>query len=161
MSADPRHSREGGNPVISAAPGATSLGPRLRGDDIVVFDGVCHLCSGWVQFLLRHDKARRYSFASMQGSMGQRLLRDHGIDPDDPSSFLLLRDGRAETDSGAVISVVTGLGGAWRLAGVLRLVPAALRDPAYRWIARHRYRLLGKRSTCYLPAPADAERFLD
>ena len=128
--------------------------------DVVVFDGVCHLCSGWVQFLLRHDRTRRYVFAPMQGDTGQRLMREHGIDPNDPSSFLLVRDGRAQTDSGAVIGVVTGLGGAWKLAGILRAVPRALRDPVYRWIARHRYRLLGKRATCYLPSPADAARFL-
>jgi predicted DCC family thiol-disulfide oxidoreductase YuxK len=128
--------------------------------DVVVFDGVCHLCSGWVRFLLKHDKARRYSFASMQGQAGQHLLRAHGIDPADPSSFLLIRDGAAQTDSGAVISVLTGLGGAWKLAGVLRVVPRAVRDPAYRWVARHRYRLLGKRAACWLPAPEDAGRFL-
>jgi predicted DCC family thiol-disulfide oxidoreductase YuxK len=128
---------------------------------VVVFDGVCHLCSGWVQFLLRHDQARRYSFAPMQGEHGQRLLREHGIDPADPSSFLLLRDGVAQTDSGAVISVLTGLGGAWRAVGVLRVIPRAVRDPVYRWIARHRYRLLGKRATCFLPAPEDTARFLD
>lgn len=126
-----------------------------------MFDGICHLCSGWVRFLLRHDRARRYRFASMQGDAGKRLLREHGIDPDDPSSFLLLREGRAETDSGAVIGVVTGLGGAWRAVGILRFVPRWLRDPAYRWIARHRYRLLGRRATCFLPPAAEASRFLE
>lgn len=131
------------------------------GRDIVVFDGVCHLCSGWVQFLLRHDAARRNSFASMQGDTGQRLMREHGIDPADPSSFLLVRDGRAQTDSDAVISVVTGLGGAWELANVLRAIPRALRDPVYRWIARHRYRVFGKRATCYLPTADTAARFHD
>jgi predicted DCC family thiol-disulfide oxidoreductase YuxK len=155
-----RHSRESGNPATFATPEATSRGSRFRGNDVVVFDGVCHLCSGWVQFLLRHDKAQRYSFAAMQGEAGQRLLREHGIDPSDPSSFLLLRDGVAETDSDAVISVVTGLGSGWRAAGVLRVMPRVVRDPLYRWIARNRYRLLGKRATCYLPTPEDSARFL-
>lgn len=132
-----------------------------RGRDIVVFDGVCHLCSGWVQFLLKRDKAQRYAFASMQGEAGQRLMREQGIDPDDPSSFLLVRDGRAQIDSGAVISVVTGLGGAWKLVGVMRAIPRGLRDPFYRFIARHRYRVLGKRSTCFLPTPEQAGRFHD
>ena len=157
---DARHSRERGNPGAEHHD-VSHLGSRLRGSDVVVFDGICHLCSGWVQFLLRHDRARRYSFAAMQGAAGRQLMREHGIDPADPSSFLLVREGRAETDSGAVISVVTGLGGVWRSAALLRLVPKALRDPAYRWIARHRYRLLGRRAACYLPAPADAARFLD
>jgi hypothetical protein len=38
--------------------------------------------------------------------------------------------------------------------------PGIVRDPLYRWIARNRYRLLGKRTTCYLPAPEDSGRFL-
>ena len=128
--------------------------------DIVVFDGVCHLCSGWVQFLLRHDRARRYAFAPMQGAAGQRLMREHGLDPEDPSSFLLLRGGKAETDSGAVIRVVTGLGGWWRAAAVFALIPAFVRDPVYRWVARNRYRVLGRRAECYLPAEGEVGRFL-
>jgi len=129
--------------------------------DIVVFDGVCHLCSGWVRFLLRYDRAARYRFATMQSESGQRLLREHGIDPTDPSSFLLLRDGRARTESDAVVAVLAGLGGAWKLAGVLRVLPRAVRDPAYRWIARNRYRIFGRRTTCLLPTPDQATRFLD
>ena len=88
-------------------------------------------------------------------------MREHGIDPSDPASFLLVRDSVAQTDSSAVISVLTGLGGPWRAAGVLRLVPKAVRDPLYRFIARHRYRLLGRRASCFLPEPGDQGRFLE
>ncbi len=129
-------------------------------DAIIVFDGVCHLCSAWVRFLLRFDRRAIYRFASMQSASGRRLLAEHGIDPDDPSTFLLLRDGVAQTDSSAVISVLTGLGWPWKIFGALRIVPRALRDPVYRWIARNRYRLLGKRSSCYLPSDAERARFL-
>lgn len=128
---------------------------------IVVFDGICHLCNGWVQFLLRVDRRGLYRFASMQSETGRGLLRAHGLDPDDPSSFLLLREGRARTDSDAILDVLTGLGGPWRAFGVLRAVPRALRDPAYRFIARHRYRLFGKRDVCMMPTPETAARFVD
>ncbi len=131
------------------------------GGAIVVFDGVCHLCNGWVRFLLRFDARGVYRFASMQSETGRRLLRDHGLDPDDPSSFLLLREGRARTDSDAILDVLTGLGGAWRGFGVLRLVPRVLRDPAYRFIARNRYRLFGRREVCMMPTPESAGRFVD
>ncbi|WP_306582363.1 thiol-disulfide oxidoreductase DCC family protein [Dokdonella sp.] len=131
------------------------------GGAIIVFDGVCHLCNGWVHFLLRHDRRGVYRFASMQSEVGCRLLRDHGLDPADPSSFLLLRAGRARTDSDAIIDVLTGLGGPWRLFGALRLMPRVLRDPLYRGIARNRYRRFGKREFCMMPAPEVAARFLD
>src|SRR5688572_7685503 len=90
---------------------------------IVVFDGICHLCSAWVQFLLRRDHRARYRFASMQSDTGRALLRTHGLDPDAPFSMLLLEGERARTDSDAILAVVAGLGGAWRAVSVLRLLP--------------------------------------
>jgi predicted DCC family thiol-disulfide oxidoreductase YuxK len=128
---------------------------------IVVFDGVCHLCSGWVQFLLRRVRAGRFRFASMQSERGRRLLAANGIDPDDPVSFLLLDAGTARTDSDAILRVLELLGGPWRFARVLRVVPRAVRDPLYRAIARHRYRLFGRRALCWMPSPETAARFLD
>ncbi|MGE8227690.1 MAG: thiol-disulfide oxidoreductase DCC family protein, partial [Stenotrophomonas sp.] len=82
---------------------------------VIVFDGVCALCSRWVRFLLRFDRAGRYRFAAMQGGQGRALLAAHGLDPDDPLSFLLVAEGVAYTDTDAILRVVTGLGGAWRL----------------------------------------------
>lgn len=127
---------------------------------IVVFDGACALCSGWVGFLLRHDRARRFRFAAMQGDTGRRLLAAHGLDPDDPMSFLLLDAAGATTDSDAIIAVLARLGGAWRIARALSVVPRGLRDPLYRWLARNRYRWFGRKDACYLPTEADRDRFL-
>jgi predicted DCC family thiol-disulfide oxidoreductase YuxK len=129
---------------------------------VIVFDGVCLLCNRWVDFLLRHDTASRYRFAAMQGEHGRRLLREHDLSPDDPLSFLLVQDGRGYIDTDAIIRVLQGLGRGWKAAGgALRLVPRLLRDPAYRWVARHRYRLFGRRDVCRLPDRALAWRFLD
>ncbi|WP_158880610.1 thiol-disulfide oxidoreductase DCC family protein [Rhodanobacter sp. L36] len=129
---------------------------------VIVFDGVCLLCSRWVDFILRHDHAHRYQLAAMQGRHGSRLLGEHGLSPDDPASFLLVQDGRGYTDTDAIIRVLRGLGGRWMfLGGLLRVVPAFLRDPAYRWIARYRYRLFGRREQCRLPDAAHVTRFLD
>jgi predicted DCC family thiol-disulfide oxidoreductase YuxK len=132
----------------------------MSSEAIIVFDGVCHLCSAWVRFLLRFDRRGTYKFASMQSESGRRLMAEQEIDPDDPSTFLLLRDGVAQTDSSAVISVLTGLGGLWKIFGALCIVPRVLRDPVYRWIARNRYRLLGKREQCLMPQEGQRARFL-
>ena len=122
---------------------------------------MCALCSRWVRFLLRFDTRGRYRFAAMQGAQGRALLQAHGLDPEDPTSFLLLDAGRAWTDTDAIIRVLPGLGGAWRLLGVLRWVPRGLRDHAYRALARNRYRWFGRHDTCFLPTPEQAVRFLD
>jgi predicted DCC family thiol-disulfide oxidoreductase YuxK len=129
---------------------------------VVVFDGVCLLCNRWVDFLLRHDRAGRYRLAAMQGHHGRRLLQAHGLSADDPSSFLLVQDGIGFTDTEAIIRVLSGLGRRWRMLGwMIGVVPRFIRHPAYRWIARLRYRLFGRRSQCRMPDPAHADRFLD
>lgn len=132
----------------------------MSGERIIVFDGVCVLCSGWVHFLLRFDRRGIYRFAAMQSESGKALLAANGLDPDDPVSFLLVTPERAWTDSDAIVRVLVGLGGAWRIAHVLRVLPRAVRDPIYRYIARHRYRWFGLRDACLMPTPEHAGRFL-
>jgi predicted DCC family thiol-disulfide oxidoreductase YuxK len=130
-------------------------------DSILVFDGVCVLCSRWVEFVLRHDRHALYKFAAMQTPTGRKILVDHGIDPDDPVSFLLLERGRGYTDTDGIVRVLRSFGGAWRgLAALIRIVPGFLRDPLYRWLARNRYRLFGRHDSCMIPRPQIADRFL-
>ena len=128
---------------------------------ILVFDGECLLCTGWVKLLLRSDKKQRFRFATVQSATGQKLLEQHGIDPADPESFLLISGERHYRDSGAVLRVAHQLGWPWRLAWLLWIIPAPLRDAAYRLVARNRYRIFGKRDSCYVPGEQDKARFLD
>lgn len=101
------------------------------------------------------------SLCSDAGERGSALLRAHGLDPQDPASFLLLDAQGAWTDTDAILRVLAGLGGAWRLSGVMRMVPRRWRDAAYRALARNRYRWFGRHDACHLPAPEQAARFLD
>jgi predicted DCC family thiol-disulfide oxidoreductase YuxK len=127
---------------------------------VIVFDAMCVLCSANARFILRHDRHGRFRLASMQGAAGAELYRRFGIDPTDPDSLILVEGARALRDSDAVLAIYAGLGGVWRAAGLLRAIPRALRDPAYRWIARNRYRLFGRRQACWVPEPAWADRIL-
>ena len=137
------------------------MSSELQGSGaVIVFDGVCVLCNGWVRFLLRHDVRGRYRFAAMQGETGRALLFAHGLDADDPASFLLVEDGIAWTDTDAMTGVLSGLGGAWRLATLLRVLPRGMRDRLYRWFARNRYRVFGRYDACALPPPGQMARFL-
>ncbi len=132
---------------------------------VIVFDGVCVLCNGWVRFLLRHDRRERYRFAAMQGDSGRALLAANGLDPNDPVSFLLVEydigaSPRVSTDTDAIRRVLMGLGGVWRIAGLSALLPRRVRDPLYRMIARNRYRWFGRHDACPVPDPMQAHRFV-
>lgn len=128
---------------------------------IVVFDAQCLLCSRSVQFLLRHDKKGVFQFASIQGKTGAALLTNAGLSVDGLQTMLLCDDGRVWEQSAALLRVLHGLGWPWRFAWVAWLVPAPLRDGAYRVVARNRYRLFGRAETCLIPPENAAARFLD
>ncbi|MEO9080426.1 MAG: thiol-disulfide oxidoreductase DCC family protein [Rhodanobacter sp.] len=129
---------------------------------VIVFDGVCLLCSRWVRFLLKHDKQARYRFASMQSASGRSLLLAHGLDSDSPQSFLLVEDAQGHTDSDAIARVLLCLPRRrWRCLGhAIRGVPRGLRDPVYRFVARHRYRIFGRSRSCFVPTAEQRARFM-
>lgn len=118
---------------------------------IIVFDGICHVCSGWVRFLQRHRIDPPFQLIPMQSVAGRALLVEHGIDPDDPATFLVLDQGQQWTQSDAAIHVIAALGGLWRLGETARFVPRRWRDALYQLLARNRYRWFGRRSACYFP----------
>jgi predicted DCC family thiol-disulfide oxidoreductase YuxK len=132
----------------------------MNGGPVVVFDGICPLCSANARFILRRDRRRHFRLASMQSEAGQALYRRFGIDPADPETLIVVDGDRAIRDTDAILAIWSGLGWPWRAAAALRIVPAALRDPLYRWVARNRYRLFGRRETCWLPGPELADRLL-
>ncbi len=142
--------------------------PRLRkerpvdngGGPIILFDAKCVLCSANAQFVLRRDKVGHFRLTTMQGDIGAEIYRRHGVDPRDPTSMLVVEGDRVRKDSDAVLSIYEGLGLPWRLLGVLRIVPAFFRDPVYRCVARNRYRLFGKRETCWVAPPEYRNRLL-
>jgi predicted DCC family thiol-disulfide oxidoreductase YuxK len=127
---------------------------------VILFDAECVLCSRNAQFVLRHDKAGFFRLAAMQGEVGAALYRRNGMDPSDPSSILVIDGAKVRSDSDAVLYIYESLGFPWRLASILRVVPAAIRDPLYRLVARHRYRLFGKRQSCWVAPFEHRDRLL-
>lgn len=118
---------------------------------VIVFDGICHVCSGWVRFLKRHRIDPPFELIPMQTVAGQALLLEYGIDPNDPATFLVLDQGQPLTQSDAAIHVIAALGGFWRVIQAARFVPRPWRDVLYQLLARNRYRWFGRRTSCYLP----------
>ena len=127
---------------------------------VIVFDAQCVLCSANARFILKHDRRGRFRLASMQGQAGAALYRRFGIDPANPETLMLVDGDRALRNSDAVLAIYAGLGWPWRLAGIARVVPRRLRDRLYLWVARHRYRLFGRRESCWVPSPDLADRIL-
>ena len=127
---------------------------------IIVFDAQCVLCSANARFILKHDRRAHFRLASMQGLAGAALYRRFGIDPAAPETLILVDGDRALRNSDAVLAIYARLGWPWRLAGIARLVPRRLRDALYLWVARHRYRLFGRRESCWVPTADLADRML-
>ncbi|HUL07145.1 MAG TPA: thiol-disulfide oxidoreductase DCC family protein [Candidatus Acidoferrum sp.] len=128
---------------------------------VILFDGVCHLCSGWVQFAIARDPAADLRFAPIQAAHGQDFLRRRGLPLDRFETFYLIDGGAVFEKSTAVLRMVGYLRWPWPLLKVLRIVPRPLRDWLYDRVARNRYRWFGRRETCLVPAPEIARRFLD
>jgi predicted DCC family thiol-disulfide oxidoreductase YuxK len=128
---------------------------------IVVFDAQCLLCSRWVKFLLKFDRRGVFRFASIQGEAGQALLAEAGLRADGLQTLLLVDGKRTWQHTAAILRVLNALGWPWRAAWLGWLLPAPIRDAAYRLVARNRYLLFGRSETCLMP-PADySQRFLD
>jgi predicted DCC family thiol-disulfide oxidoreductase YuxK len=149
----------GGTPVLHlkrvAMPDSTN--------PVLLYDGVCGLCSRLVQFVLKHDRRARFCFASLQSAYAAAILQHHGIDSDDLDTVYFVAPGQPPAArSDAVISILRELGGFWKtIAAALRILPKWLRDWGYGVVARHRYRVFGRYESCLLPEKKYRDRFLD
>jgi predicted DCC family thiol-disulfide oxidoreductase YuxK len=124
---------------------------------VILFDGVCNLCTGSVRFVIERDSRKRFRFASLQSPVAERLLGRR----EDLESVVLVQHGKTYRKSGAALRIARRLDGLWPALSVLLLIPRPLRDAVYDWIGRRRYRLFGKREACWVPRPELADRFLD
>ena len=145
----------------AAAVAPNPLGPTLPEHPIILFDGVCNLCAWSVRFIIERDPGGHFHFASLQSDFGRALMVAHGLDPDELNSFILVEGGRAYTASDAALRVARRLPWPWCWCFVFIALPRFLRDPAYRFIARNRYRWFGKSDSCLIPTPELKHRFRD
>lgn len=127
---------------------------------ILLFDGVCNLCSGAVQFIIEHDTAAQFRFASLQSPFAQALLVQYHLADKKMDSVILIYQGKAYLYADAPLQVAMLLGGWWKLAYVFKIIPSTLRNVIYKWIARNRYAWFGKKTACWIPTPSLKARFL-
>jgi predicted DCC family thiol-disulfide oxidoreductase YuxK len=145
---------------------ATQPASAWEGAHLVLYDGVCGLCSSLLQFLLTHDRRGVFAFASLQSATGRAVVEGLGGDPSDLTSFYVLpnyrtRHSRIFARSKAALFVAGELGWPWKAAVIARVLPSALSDRAYSVIARNRYRVFGRFEQCLPPRKEFRGRFVE
>ncbi|MBI5471958.1 MAG: thiol-disulfide oxidoreductase DCC family protein [Ignavibacteriae bacterium] len=127
---------------------------------IILFDGICNLCTGTVQFIVKRDRSRAFLFASLQSAAGREMLKQYDREDEGVTSFLLLEHGILYTRSTAALRVARNLSGGWKLLYAFIIIPKSVRDALYDWIARNRYHWFGRKEVCWVPSREMQERFM-
>ncbi len=127
---------------------------------IILFDGLCNLCNGSVNFIIKRNKLGIFKFASLQSEIGQSLLKQLCIANETIDSIVYINDDRYFLRSAAVLNVLKDLGGKWKLLYIFIITPKFLRDLIYNAIAKSRYKVFGKRESCMVPSENIRNRFL-
>ncbi|MDH3830967.1 MAG: DCC1-like thiol-disulfide oxidoreductase family protein [Gammaproteobacteria bacterium] len=133
----------------------------MNDDPIILFDGVCHLCVGSVQFVIKRDPHKRFRFARLQSKVAQQILSEQAAGDTGLDSVILIYKGRLHRKSRAVLHIALLLQRAWPVMGIFLLVPRFIADPVYDYVGRHRYQWFGKKESCWLPESGQRLRFLD
>lgn len=128
-------------------------------ESIVLFDGVCNLCSSVVQFIIANDSQKIFRFASQQSEFGQKLLEVHKLPAMD--TVVLISGSSIYIRSDAVLEIAARLPAKWSWLSGFRIIPRVVRDAVYKLIGKYRYNIFGKRDSCWLPTPELRARFLD
>ena len=132
---------------------------KIKGD-IIFYDGYCVICSRFIRQLIKLDKNRKYSFASISSSLSEKFLSSK-IDKEQVRKLIILYSGdKVYKKSDAVIKIFTGFGGGFVLFNLLRVFPKILRDFVYDVFASYRYRLFGKLKQCDIPSKEIVDRFI-
>ena len=128
---------------------------------ILIFDGMCVLCSGGVQFMMRHDRSGTCSFATIQHPVPQALYQHYGLDATRFTTFMVLADGIPHTKWRGLLAAAKLMGGVWKVLGFVGgLLPSALGDLIYDVVQNNRLQWFGSRTSCYMPSQAERTRFL-
>ena len=137
------------------------MSEQFTQNSIVLFDGVCNLCNGAVQFIIKHDPQNNFQFAALQSDAGQKLLKEFSLPLEVFNSFVLIENNKAYTKSDAALKVARRLKGPVRLLYGFIIVPVFIRNAVYRFIAANRYKWFGKKESCMIPTPALRAKFLN
>ena len=127
---------------------------------IILFDGVCNLCNGAVNFVIKRDPRNVFKFTPLQEKQGVLLLKKHAVDSRKLDSIVLIENGNVYIKSSAALRIARKMSNLWPLFFVLLIIPSFIRDGVYDFIAKNRYKWFGKKEQCMIPTPGMKEKFL-
>jgi predicted DCC family thiol-disulfide oxidoreductase YuxK len=133
---------------------------KKKSDLVLLFDGVCNLCNGLVQFVIKRDPAAKIRFAALQSMQGRTFMKKLKLPVQELETLVLVKDGKALTKSGGALTLLRELGGFWSLFYVFMVIPRPIRDWVYDLIAKSRYSIFGRTEACMIPTPDLKSRFL-
>lgn len=132
-----------------------------EGKKIILFDGVCNLCNGVIQFVIKRDKKDIFRYAALQSELGEQLTKERGIDTSKVDSFVLIEPGTAYfIKSDAALEIAGDLKGLWPVFTIFKWVPTSIRNVVYDFVARNRYKWFGRKDQCMIPTPELQAKFL-
>lgn len=127
---------------------------------IILFDGVCNLCNGAVNFIIDRDPEAYFRMAALQSTIGQEILQKHSLNTQYFDTIVLVEGENIYSHSTAALRIARKLSGAWPLFYAFIVIPSPLRNVIYNWISRNRYRWFGKQDVCRIPTPELQRHFL-
>ena len=127
---------------------------------ILLFDGHCNFCNGWVRLIVRRDTAKKILFAPLQSPVGRKMLEEHKIDVNYTDSLVFFEEEIFSINSTAALRIYSYLDGWERHIKILIVLPRTLRDAVYSFFAKYRYKWFGRREQCMVPTTELRERFL-
>lgn len=130
----------------------------MNKNPLVLFDGVCNLCNGTVDFILKRDRKKQFRFVALQSEAGEKIRKKFRF-PEEIDSVILIHKEKVFYESDAALEIARLLPAPWKWAVFFRIVPCSWRNALYRWIARNRYRLFGKKKECRIPTPEERKFF--
>ncbi|QAA83161.1 thiol-disulfide oxidoreductase DCC family protein [Aequorivita sp. H23M31] len=127
---------------------------------IILFDGVCNLCNGAINFVIKRDKRNVFKFATLQSEIGKKLLSEFNVDTMNIDSMILIDGNNFYIKSSAALRIAKYLTGGYPLLSGFFIFPRFIRNAAYDYIARNRYKWFGKKESCMIPTPELTSKFL-
>jgi predicted DCC family thiol-disulfide oxidoreductase YuxK len=139
------------------------MNTKTSNNPVIFFDGICNLCNTSVNFIIRHDKAGNFRFASLQSEFAKAFIENSASLKNGtifPDSLILVEDGKVYFRSETALRIAGKMDGIWKGLVIFRIIPRKWRDFLYDFIAKNRYQWFGKRQSCMVPAPDISGRFL-
>lgn len=127
---------------------------------VILFDGVCNLCNGSINFIIKRERKDKFRFVSIQSNEGEKIINHFGLSSISESTMILIEGSKVYTKSTAALIIAKNLSGLWPLLYIFIIIPKPIRDFAYGIVARNRYSWFGKRESCMIPTDELKRKFL-